>query len=183
MVISYIYKQVHVTLSLDPQSTFYKGCTCTHLGLFSALCLLCCMYHAVLDCTPSAWGWGSSDMLCSGHIPCLIPSPDLIGPRPDLPDFLDFSSNVLLHFSLLTHSFHVTLGPHPRLHLPPDVCSTPLCHPIYPSALLTLFMFTRLHPFLCTGLRLLSLLTGLQLDLLFQPDPLSSLSSTGASVQ
>ena len=55
-------------------------------------------------------------------------------------------------YILLTHYLHVILGPHSGLRLPPDTRSTPLHHSVYPSALLTLFVFTRLHPLPCTGL-------------------------------
>ena len=75
-------------------------------------------------------------------------------------------------YALLTHYLHVSLGPHSGLRLSPDTGPTPLHHPVYPSALLTLFVFTRLHPLPCTGLRLLSLLTGLRPDLLYGPAPL-----------
>ena len=63
-------------------------------------------------------------------------------------------------------------------------CDQPLCS-IIPSILLTLFVITRLYPLPCTGLRLLSLLTGLQLDLLYGPAPLvykSALLYTRSSV-
>ena len=75
-------------------------------------------------------------------------------------------------YLLLTHLLCVILGPHSGLHLSPDICPTLLHHPIYPSTLLTLFMFTRLHLFPCTGLQILSLLTRLKPDLLFGPAPL-----------
>ena len=67
----------------------------------------------------------------------------------------------------LTHYLHVILGPHSGLRLPPDTRPTPLHHSVYPSALLTLFVFTRLHPLPCTGPGLLSLLIGLRPDLLY----------------
>ena len=54
-------------------------------------------------------------------------------------------------YMLLTHYLHVSLGPHSGLRLSPDTGPTPLHHPVYPSALPTLFVFTRLHPLPCTG--------------------------------
>ena len=66
-------------------------------------------------------------------------------------------------YLLLTHSFHIILRPHSGLCLSPDIHSTLLYHPVYPSVLLTLFVFTRLHVFPCTRL---------QPDLLFGPAPL-----------
>ena len=75
-------------------------------------------------------------------------------------------------YILLTHYLHIILRPHSGLRLPPDIRSTPLHHPVYPPALPTLFVFTHLHLLPCTGLRLLSLLTGLRPDLLYGPAPL-----------
>ena len=54
-------------------------------------------------------------------------------------------------YALLTHYLYVSLGPHSGLRLSPDTGPTPLHHPVYPSALPTLFVFTRLHPLPCTG--------------------------------
>ena len=75
-------------------------------------------------------------------------------------------------YLLLTHSLHVILGPHSGLRLPLDTRSTPLHHSVYPSALLTYFVFTCLYPFPCTRLQLLSLLTRLRPDLLYGLAPL-----------
>ena len=110
------------------------------------------------------------------HIPCptrdRLPPPDPAGPRPGPPDPSPSIRTFCSTYFLLTHFLHVILGPHSGLRLPPDTRPTPLHHSVYPSALLTLFVFTRLHPLPCTGLRLLSLLTGLRPDLLYGPAPL-----------
>ena len=110
------------------------------------------------------------------HIPCptrdRLPPPDPAGPRPGPPDPSPSIRTFCSTYFLLTHFLHVILGPHSGLRLPPDTRPTPLHHSVYPSALLTLFVFTRLHPFPCTRLRLLSLLTGLRPDLLYGPAPL-----------
>ena len=97
---------------------------------------------------------------------------NLVGPQPDLLDFWTSIQTFCSTYLLLTHSFHVILGLHSGLCLSPDICSTSLHHPVYPSALLTSFMFTRLHLFPWTRLQLLSLLIGLRPDLLFRPAPL-----------
>ena len=124
------------------------------------------------------------------HIPCptrdQLPPPDPAGPRPGPPDPSPSIRTFCSTYFLLTHFLHVILGPHSGLRLPPDTRPTPLHHSVYPSALLTLFVFTRLHPFPCTGLRLLSLLTGLRPDLLYRPAPLvykSALLYTRSSVR
>ena len=105
------------------------------------------------------------------HIPCptrdRLPPPDPAGPRPGPPDPSPSIRTFCSTYFLLTHFLHVILGPHSGLRLPPDTRPTPLHHSVYPSALLTLFVFTRLHPFPCTGLRPLSLLTGLRPGLLY----------------
>ena len=110
------------------------------------------------------------------HIPCptrdRLSPPDPTGPRPGPPDPSPSIRTFCSTYFLLTHFLHVILGPHSGLRLPPDTRPTPLHHSVYPSTLLTLFAFTRLHPLLCTGLRLLSLLTGLRPDLLYGPAPL-----------
>ena len=113
------------------------------------------------------------------------PLPDLVGPQPDLPDFGTSIRTFCSTYLLLTHSLHVTFGPHSGLRLPPDIRSTLLHHPVYPSTLLTLFVFTRLQLFPYTRLQLLSLLTRLWPDLLSGPATLvykSTLLYTRSSV-
>ena len=99
------------------------------------------------------YGWGHS-WPPSCHIPCptrdRLPPPDPAGPRPGPPDPSPSIRTFCSTYFLLTHFLHVILGPHSGLRLPPDTRSTPLHHPVYPSALLTLFVFTCLHPLPCT---------------------------------
>ena len=90
---------------------------------------------------------------CAGcHIPCRsrdrTPTSD-----PDRTHRTSWTSlrTFCSTYMLLTHYLHVSLGPHSGLRLSPDTGPTPLHHPVYPSALPTLFVFTRLHPLPCTG--------------------------------
>ena len=50
-------------------------------------------------------------------------------------------------YPLLNHSPRCHHQTHFGICLSLDICSTPLYHPVYPSALLTLSKFARLYPF------------------------------------